>query len=65
MSRPKKADVDIRNRQIRIRLTEAEFDGLKKAASENGYKSVSEMLRSVGLQLKKGVIFYENCDRDQ
>lgn len=53
MGRPKKADVDIRNRQIRIRLTEAEFDGLKKAASENGYKTVSEMLRTVGLRLQK------------
>lgn len=53
MGRPKKADVDIRNRQIRIRLTEAELDGLKKAASENGYKNVSEMLRTVGLRLQK------------
>lgn len=55
MGRPKKADVDIKNRQIRIRLTETEFDGLKKAASENGYSSVSEMLRTVGLRLQKGV----------
>jgi len=45
-----------KDRNVQVRLTEEEFERLKKIAKQEGYRTVSAFIRAVTIGDKKGIM---------
>ena len=51
-----------KDKNVQIRLTEEEFNRLKKVAQDEGYRTVSAFIRAVTIGDKKGIMLQVQDD---
>jgi len=51
-----------KDRNVQVRLTDEEFERLKKAAKQEGYRTVSAFIRAVTIGDKRGIMLQVQDD---